>query len=94
MVLACLAWLFCCSCFRYGEVAQACLGGEGATLGELVVWVSDLVTFCGVPPLARFGLAEHQVADLARKSAATSSMKGNPVALTQEELEATLRAAM
>jgi len=63
-------------------------------VGDLVAWAIELVAFCGVPQLRSFGLTDADVAEITLKSMASSSMKGNPVQLTQKELEAMLRAAM
>tara|TARA_B100001778_G_scaffold313321_1_gene297667 strand:- start:25 stop:1272 length:1248 start_codon:yes stop_codon:yes gene_type:complete len=79
---------------RYKDVANACLGKDGATVAELVEWIEDLVAFCGVPKLSTFGMKDEDVADSVVKSMQSSSMKGNPVALTAEELELMLRNAM
>ena len=79
---------------RYEEVANACLGKDDATVAELVEWIEDLVAFCGVPKLSTFGMKDKDVADSVVKSMQSSSMKGNPVALTAEELELMLRNAM
>ena len=79
---------------RYKDVANACLGKDDATVAELVEWIEDLVAFCGVPKLSMFGMKDEDVADSVVKSMQSSSMKGNPVALTAEELELMLRNAM
>ena len=79
---------------RYEEVANACLGKDDATVAELVKWIEDLVSFCGVPKLSTFGMKDEDVSESVSKSMQSSSMKGNPVALTVEELEEMLRNAM
>ena len=79
---------------RYKEVANACLGKDDATVAELVKWIEDLVSFCGVPKLSTFGMKDEDVSESVSKSMQSSSMKGNPVALTVEELEEMLRNAM
>jgi alcohol dehydrogenase class IV len=79
---------------RYKEVANACLGKDDATVAELVKWIEDLVSFCGVPKLSKFGMKDEDVSESVLKSMQSSSMKGNPVGLTVEELEMMLRNAM
>ena len=79
---------------RYKEVACACLDRDDATVDELIEWIEDLVSFCGVPKLSKFGLRDSHVSESVLKSMESSSMKGNPVALTKEELEQMLRNAM
>ena len=39
-----------------------------------------------IPPLAVYGVSEKDVTGLVEESAKTSSMKGNPLVLTLEEL--------
>ena len=46
------------------------------------------------PGLGAFGRTEEDFADVIAKSKESSSMKGNPVALTDEELAGMLRAAL
>ncbi|WP_112309525.1 iron-containing alcohol dehydrogenase [Pseudogemmobacter bohemicus] len=48
----------------------------------------------GLPRLSTFGLTQSQIPDIAAASAASSSMKGNPVALAAETLESILHAAL
>jgi alcohol dehydrogenase class IV len=47
-----------------------------------------------VPGLAAFGLGPEQAAEIAAKALTSSSMKGNPVALSQANLEAVLLQAL
>lgn len=67
-------------------------GDEAAWAG--VEWVRELCRRLGTPPLSDFGMTGAAVADIAAKGCAASSMRGNPVELTQEELEGILRAAL
>ena len=46
-----------------------------------------------MPPLGAVGLAPEQYPEVAAKAVRASSMQGNPVALTEDELLAVLRAA-
>ena len=56
--------------------------------------MTALVARVGVPGVGTFGLKESDFDDVVRKSKESSSMKGNPVALSDEELKAMLRAAL
>jgi len=51
-----------------------------------VRWVSELCRALEVPPLRAYGVRQEHVPDLVAKAARTSSMKGNPIELTNEEL--------
>ena len=79
---------------RYRTVARAVTGREDATVADGVEWMQALVRDCGVPGLGSFGLKEDDFAEVIAKSKESSSMKGNPVALTDEELAAMLRMAL
>jgi alcohol dehydrogenase class IV len=79
---------------RYDEVAQWLTGDAGATADQGVAWVRDLVTELGVPGLATYGLDETAFAMLIPAAQRSSSMKGNPIALTDDELRAILQQAL
>jgi alcohol dehydrogenase class IV len=79
---------------RYDEVARLLTANTGATADDGVEWVRQLTHDLQIKPLGVFGLREEHVADLVSKAANASSMKANPVALTPEELAATLRLAL
>ncbi len=69
---------------RYAEVGELLTGepGEQSLLG----WIADTVAALGIPGLASLGLEPARYADVCRKAAASSSMKGNPVVLSEAEL--------
>ena len=62
--------------------------------GDAVAWLHGLTNRLGIPRLSAWGVEEEHLPDIARKAAAASSMKANPVALTEEELVQILRAAL
>ena len=78
---------------RYATVAGLLTGRAGATVEDGVEWLRETVAALDVPPLGAVGLQAAQYAEVAEKSAKSSSMQGNPVALTGDELEAVLQAA-
>ena len=79
---------------RYRQIAVAITGQADAQAGDLLAWVSETVGLLGVPGLRRLGLDPGQHPEAVEKAAAASSMKGNPVALTEAELyEVIARAA-
>jgi len=79
---------------RFDRIAKLLTGNSNATVDDGVEWVRQLVADLQIPPLRVYGIAENDVADLVAKGANASSMKANPIALTPEELSATLRAAL
>ncbi len=79
---------------RYAEVARALTGKPDATARDGVEHIVELVKHCDVPGLGSFGLKESDFPSVIEKSKQSSSMKGNPVALTDEELGDMLRLAL
>ena len=79
---------------RYQELAAVVTGDPNARPEHLAGWCDALVVELDIPGLASFGLAREAIPDIAMTSAGTSSMKGNPVVLDQEQLEAILVAAL
>jgi alcohol dehydrogenase class IV len=71
---------------RYGEAARMLTGKVQGTAGDLIPWLTDLCRDLEIPSLRAHGIGEKHVADLVEKAARSSSMKGNPIALTAAEL--------
>jgi alcohol dehydrogenase class IV len=71
---------------RYQEVARLLTGGSQASPEDGVRWVAALCRQLEVPPLGVYGVGEADIPDLVAKAAHASSMKGNPIVLTSEEL--------
>jgi len=65
-----------------------------ATADDGVAWVRQLVSDLRIPPLATYGLTAGDITEVAEKAAKASSMKGNPIILTPDELGRTLERAM
>jgi alcohol dehydrogenase class IV len=70
---------------RYEEVGRLLAGQAAASADDGVAWVRQLVGDFGIPPLGRFGLTESDMAEVTEKGSKASSMKANPIVLTQEE---------
>lgn len=79
---------------RYDEAARLLTGNTQASANDLAAWLLDLCRDLEIPPLRAHGLGEQHAADLVQKAAATSSMKGNPIMLTAEELHEILARAL
>ncbi len=79
---------------RYDEVAHLLTGWLTATAADGVAWVHDLCHDLEVPPLADYGLTEADFPVVVEGASRASSMKGNPIALTTEELTAILAQAL
>jgi alcohol dehydrogenase class IV len=79
---------------RYDEVAQILTGDPSAIANDGVAWVRELCNALQVPPLANWGLAQTDFPVLMEKSAISSSMQGNPIKLTPDEMEEILTRAL
>ena len=71
---------------RYDEVARLVTGNARATAEDGVRWVAELCRRLEVRPLREYGVGEADIPGLVEKAAKASSMKGNPIVLTAEEL--------
>lgn len=79
---------------RYEEAARLLTGNPAASAEDLLRFVAALVEKFALPGLAAMGLDEGRLDEAVAKSQNASSMKGNPLALSGEELSAILRAAL
>ncbi len=79
---------------RYEEVARILTGNTGASVADGVTWVQALGEELAVPGLAAYGMTAGDLADVVAKAKPSSSMKGNPVGLTESELTAILTQAL
>jgi alcohol dehydrogenase class IV len=79
---------------RYAEVARALTGRPDAMPEEGVSWVRELRERLGIPRLAAQGLTREEIPDVVAKARRASSMRANPVELTEGELEAVLEDAL
>jgi alcohol dehydrogenase class IV len=78
---------------RYGQVARLLTSRDDASVENALDWLRETVDALRVPRLTALGLRSAQHAEVAEKAARSSSMQGNPVRLTSEELLEVLRAA-
>lgn len=78
---------------RYAAVARLLTGRDGAIAEDGIEWVHALCAELKIPPLRAWGIPEAELPAVAERAAQASSMKANPLALTAQELVATLTAA-
>lgn len=71
---------------RYDEVARLLTGDRAAVADDGVRWVTDLVRELAIPVLDQYGLRPVHFADLVGRARNASSMKANPVELSDGEL--------
>ncbi|MHC4299672.1 MAG: iron-containing alcohol dehydrogenase, partial [Planctomycetota bacterium] len=71
---------------RYDEVGRLLTGRATAKASDAVKWIQELCAALKVPALCEFGLTRQDFSKVAAKARKASSMKGNPIELTEEEL--------
>lgn len=71
---------------RFDEVAALLTGEPEARAGDAVAWLRALVADLRVPGLAAHGMRDADVPAVVAGARAASSMKGNPIELTDGEL--------
>ena len=79
---------------RYDKAAQILLGEGSANASDAIAWISETSRLLGIPGLGNYGVQSEDFAEVVAKSAAASSMKGNPIVLTDAELADILAAAL
>jgi alcohol dehydrogenase class IV len=79
---------------RLDEVAQTLTGSAAAAADEAVVWLRDVCRALEIPPLSSYGMTPADFPDLIQRALVASSMKANPVTLTQDELRQILDEAI
>jgi len=79
---------------RYDEVARLLTGRSQATAEDGVRWTAEICRRLEIPPLRAYGVTEADIPDLVEKAAQASSMKGNPIVLTPEELRQIIQRAI
>lgn len=79
---------------RFEYAAQFILFDRAATAEDAMDWIEATSEIFAIPGLGAYGIEEKDFDLIAEKSAASSSMKGNPLPLTHEELKAILAEAL
>lgn len=79
---------------RYREVATILTGNAGAEVADGVAWVQALGDQLAVPGFADYGMTQSDLAAIVAKAMPSSSMRGNPINLTESELTAALTQAL
>jgi alcohol dehydrogenase class IV len=79
---------------RFTEIARIVTGKTQAEAQEGVDWIQHLCRKLNVPTLESLGVAKADLQTVVEKSKNASSMKGNPVKLTESELMDVLHRAL
>jgi alcohol dehydrogenase class IV len=72
---------------RYGRVADIVTGDPASRVEDLVQWVRETSQMLSIPGLSAYGLRSSDVEHVVAASARSSSMKGHPIELTQDEIQ-------
>jgi alcohol dehydrogenase class IV len=78
---------------RFAETARLLTGNPTATIEDGIAWVRETVALLGIPGLGAFGVRPEDADDVAAKALRSSSMQGNPVALSHPDLQMILAQA-
>jgi alcohol dehydrogenase class IV len=79
---------------RYDDVAVILTGEWEVEAGDGVAWVQELCAALKVPGLATYGVTAGTFPAIIEKAVPSSSMKGNPITLTNAELRGILSRAL
>ncbi len=79
---------------RYDYAAQFLLFDRDATAADAMAWIGETSRIFCIPGLGEIGARAEDFDEIVANSAVSSSMKGNPIALTPEELTWILEAAL
>jgi alcohol dehydrogenase class IV len=79
---------------RYREIGSLLTGDENARAIDGVRWIRNLVDMLEIPYLNEYGVKREHFPELVEKSSRASSMKGNPIQLNPEEMQAILEQAL
>jgi alcohol dehydrogenase class IV len=79
---------------RYAEIARILTGDAAAGPEDGASWVRSLVEGLALPPLSAYGITPAVIPELMVNAKSASSMKGNPVILSDETLAAILAGVM
>ena len=79
---------------RLARVARLLCTDMTARAEDATAWIGRVVAKLGIAPLRSFGLQEKDAGEIVTRAMNASSMKANPVALTEDELRDTLIAAL
>ena len=79
---------------KYVEAALLITENPDASINALLMWIEQLCRQMQVPGLNAFGIDASDIPTMVEKGKRAGSMKGNPIALTDEELAQILRESL
>ena len=78
---------------RYNIIARILTNNLNSQAGEAIEWIQNLCKTLQIPSLQKLGLEKKDFPLIVAKSRKSSSMKGNPIELKDEELTEILEKA-
>jgi alcohol dehydrogenase class IV len=79
---------------RYGRAVRLLTGDPAASVEDGLAWIRQTLVLLEVPGLAAFGVGAQYADEIAAKALTSSSMQGNPVALSHGDLKAIVTQAL
>jgi alcohol dehydrogenase class IV len=79
---------------KFDEVAQMLTGETTAQAKDGILWLKELGDALNIPPLATYGIKKSDFPEIITQAQKASSMKGNPIELSDDELAAILEQAV
>ncbi|MCC6232990.1 MAG: iron-containing alcohol dehydrogenase, partial [Verrucomicrobiales bacterium] len=78
---------------RFAEIGRLLTGSADASATDGIQWLLQLTRRLGIPPLRHYGLVPAHFPGLAQAALGASSMKANPVPLSEPQIIGLLQAA-
>ncbi len=79
---------------RFREIARWLTQRPDAQPEDGVIWLEQVVNQFKIPNLSAYGMTYQHIPEIVERGLRASSMKGNPIPLTSDELAAILEAAL
>ena len=79
---------------RFDEIGQLITGDDTANAQTAIDWIDETSHLFEIPKLSEYGIDEADFDTIVEKSRNSSSMKGNPIKLTDTELRGILKLAL
>ena len=79
---------------RYSAAARLLTGNPNAAPEDAVGWLTETCTALNIPRLGSYGIESGHIPELVAKAKNASSMKSNPIVLTDSELQEILALAI
>jgi len=79
---------------RYAQAARLLTGRSEATIEDGVEWLRETVRVLSIPGLATLGVRREDLDEIVENARTASSMRGNPIVLTEAELREVLAASL